>query len=198
MRRTNVWVLAIGLALLAGCAEKPVMELQQVREAVAAARDFEADIYAPDEYDLAVMNLESGEFAMAEQDAAPLWSRNYTLALDLLALAMDQAEQAQAIAEANKEDVFLEAQTALPEAERMFQLAFEAVEEARTGPITRQDLQAFEDELAGAFATLTQARGIFESGDYPSARILLLEVQERSTALDLRARRVPELANTPF
>ena len=137
MRKVDRIFFSIGilwLASLSGCAQKPVLELQEVREAIAAARDFEADIYAPEVYQNALLNMEGGEFAIAEQDAAPPWSRNYETALDLLALAFDQAEEALAIAEADKQNVFLEAQNALPQAERMLQVAFEAVEGPRAVP----------------------------------------------------------------
>ena len=62
--------------LLAGCAQRPVQELQQAREAVAEARDFEADIYAPEEFEMAVFNLEGGEYAIATVDQAPFWGRD--------------------------------------------------------------------------------------------------------------------------
>ena len=190
-------VLVFALALLAGCAEKPVLELQQVEEALAQALDAEADTYAPDEYDFALMNLESGEIAIEEQEAARPWRRDYGTALDLLELAYEQAGEAAALAMANRDRVFEQAQTALPEAERLFQAAFEAVERARTGPVTRRDLQTFDDELAGTFATLTRAQGTFEAGNYAEASILLQEVQERSAALESRARQIAELRDPP-
>ena len=190
-------VLVFALALLTGCAEKPVLELQQVEEALAQALDAEADIYAPDKYDFALMNLESGKMAIEEQAAARPWRRDYGTALDLLELAYEQAGEAADLAMANRDRVFEQAQTALPEAERLLQTAFEAVEEARTGPVTRRDLQTFEDELAGTFATLTRAQETFEAGNYPGAFILLQEVQERSAALASRARQVAELRDPP-
>ncbi len=190
-------VLALGLALLAGCTEKPVLELQQVEEAFAQALDAEADIYAPDEYDFALMNLESGEIAIKEQEATPPWRRDYGPALDLLELAYEQAGQAAALAIANRDRVFQQAQTALPEAERLFQTALETVEEARRGPITRRDLQTFDDELTGTFATLTRARETFDAGNYRDAFILLQEVQERSVALESRAGQIAELRDPP-
>jgi hypothetical protein len=161
---------------------------------VATARDFEADIYAPSEFEMARLNLESGEFAIAEQDQAPAWSRSYTLSLEFLALAFEQAGQAQAIAEANKATVFEQAQRALPVSRTVFQAAFEAVETASSGVITRQQIQSFEDELAGIFATLNQAEDVLEGGGYSVAFILLQEVQERSVALESSARGITDLA----
>src|SRR5690606_10732270 len=83
------------LACASGCAGKPGLELHEARSAVAAARDFEADVYAPEEYDRAVMWLEMGEDAIARQDEMPFWSRNYSDSLDYLARAGTEAEQAQ-------------------------------------------------------------------------------------------------------
>lgn len=196
-KRSHWLLLSLGLSLsvCAGCAYKPVLELQQTREAVAGALDFEADIYAPEEFELAQFNLESGEFAIAEQEQAPAWGRNYDQSLEFLALAFEQASQAQAIAEAHKADVFEQAQRALPTSQLAFQSAFEEVESARSGPITRQQIQSFEDELAGIFATLNEAEDIYDNGDYPGAFILLQEVQERSAALEAGARLIVDLGN---
>ena len=182
------------LVLLTACAEKPVVELQQTREAIAGALDFEADIYAPAEFEMAQFNLESGEIAIAEQEQLPAWGRNYAMSLQFLELATAQAVQAQAIADANKANVFEQAQRARPLSQVAFQAAFEAVEGARSGPITREQIQSFEDELAGVFATFNQAEADYDRGDFSIAFILLKEVQERSELLESSARRVAELA----
>ena len=197
MRTGRKPILVFGLCLLAGCAEKPLLELQQVEEALAQALDAEADIYAADEYDFALMNLESGAMAIEEQEAAPPWRRDYGAAVDLLELAYEQAGQAAFLAMENRDRVFRRAQTAVPEAERLFQAAVETLERARAGPVTRRDLQTFDDELAGIFATLTLARETFEGGNYRDAFILLQEVQERSVALETRARQITELRDPP-
>ena len=151
----------MSLSLFTGCTDKPVLELQQTREALAKALDFEADIYAPEEIELAQFNLESGEFAIAEQAQVSVWGRSYTVSLEFLALAFEQAGQAQAIAEANKVKVFEQAKKGLPTSQVAFQAALEAVETASSTPITRQQIQSFEDELAGIFATLNQAENIY-------------------------------------
>jgi hypothetical protein len=195
MTKPYMYVLGLGLVLLAGCAEKPVLELQQTREAVAGALDFEADIYAPEAFELAQFNLESGEFAIAEQDQVPVWGRNYDQSLEFLALAFEQAGLAHTIAEANKADVFEQAQRALPTSQVAFQSAFEAVESARSGPVTRQQLQSFEDELASIFVTLNEAEDIYDDGHYPGAFILLQEVRERSVALEASAQLIVDLGN---
>lgn len=195
MNRVNVAGLV--LTFLVGCAEKPIMELQEVEEAIAQARDAEADIYAPETYDFALTNLESGFTAIEEQEAEVPWRRDYEPALDLLGLAFEQAGEAEALALENKDRIFEQVGTALPESERVFQAAFEAVEAARADPITRRQLEAFEDELAGTFATLNQAKEIFESGNFPAAITLFEEVQERSAALESTARQIADLRSPP-
>jgi len=197
MYRANSAGLVL-LLVMVGCAEKPIMGLHQVEEAIAQARDAEADIYAAEEYEFAWLNLEGGLSAIEAQDAQPPWRRDYEPALDLLGLAYEQASEAEALALENKDRIFEQAQRALPEAERMFQVAFESVESARAGPITRRQIEAFEDELAGTFATLNQAREIWETGNYSEAFVLLQEVQERSNALDSRARPISDLRSPPL
>jgi hypothetical protein len=186
-RQLAAEVLAIGI-LLTGCAEKPVLELQQAREAVAMALDVEADIYAAEVFEMAVFNLESGEFALAAADRGPFWSRNYGASFEYLALAAEQAEQARSLAEANKAATFEQARVALPAAKTAFQMTYEAVEAARTGPIPRSTLLAFDDELAGILATLELAEDVFDEGDYSRALALFEEVQARVLALESRAR----------
>ncbi len=195
--RSHLLLLGLGMSLsvFAGCAEKPVLELQQTREAVAGAADFEADIYAPGEFEVAQFNLESGEFAIARQEQLPVWGRNYDGALEFLALAFEQAGQAQAIAEVNKADVFEQAQRALPTSQLAFRATFEAVDAALGGAITRQQIQSFEDELAGIFASLNEAEDIYDGGDYSGAFILLQEVRERSVALETSAQLIVDFGN---
>ena len=197
MYRANAAGLVL-LLVMVGCAEKPILELHQVEEAIAQARDAEADIYAAEAYEFAWLNLEGGLSAIEAQDAQPPWRRDYEPALDLLGLAYEQAIEAEALALENKDRIFEQAQRALPEAERMFQVAFESVESARAGPITRRQLEAFDDELAGTFATLNQAREILEAGNYSEAFVLLQAVQERSNALDSRARPISDLRPPPL
>ena len=70
-------LLAIGIAVaIAGCASPPLLELQEARAALAMARDFEADIYAVDQYDLALMNLEMAEIEIEEQAQTSALGRN--------------------------------------------------------------------------------------------------------------------------
>ena len=197
LRTANAVILATGLLLLGGCAEKPVLELFDVEEALAAAADVEADIYAPEEFNLAVMNLESGQHAIEDEEARAAWSRNYELAVDYLFMAYEQAIQAEAIATANKEEIFEQAQASLPIAERTMDAAFEAVERLRTRPVSIRDLQALDDELAAAFVNLNRGRAALENGSYQDAATILQQVRETAAAAELRARQIAELLGPP-
>jgi hypothetical protein len=67
MRHGIVLTLATFL-MASGCAEKPVLDLLEAQETLAAARDAEADLYAPEEYDLAVSNLQNAIAAIDRQE----------------------------------------------------------------------------------------------------------------------------------
>ncbi len=190
MHKSKVLGLSMVLYVFAGCAERPVLELQQAREAIAGALDSEADIYAPMEFETAQFNLESAEFAITEQQQLPAWGQDYNISLEFLARAVEDATRAQTIATANKSDVFEEAGRALPVARVTLQTAFEAVEAAGSGPITRGQIQSFEGELAAVSSTLNQAEGMFNAGDYAGALVLLGDIEERSEALRSSARDV--------
>jgi hypothetical protein len=69
------------------------------------------------------------------------------------------------------------------------------VDAALGGAITRQQIQSFEDELAGIFATLNEAEDIYDDGNYTGAFILLEEVRERSVALEASAQLIVDLGN---
>ena len=105
--------------------------------------------------------------------------------------------QAEAIATANKEEIFEQAQASLPIAERTMDAAFEAVERLRTRPISIRDLQALDDELAAAFVNLNRGRAALENGSYQDASTILQQVRETAAAAELRARQIAELLGPP-
>ena len=166
MRRT---CLSAILLLLAGCSERPVAELFEARQALAIARDYEADIYAPEEYEYARLDLRAAEDEIERQDQAVPWSRTYSRALALLEQTIEAAAVAQEVAGAVKEESFRLAEESIPQT----QLAIVAAEEevARAGraaiPFTR--LQTLRADLTIAVDYFRSAQQNFDDGDYVSA-----------------------------
>jgi hypothetical protein len=184
-RNRTVLILA-GSLLVAGCASPPSLELQQAREAVAGARDFEADVYAPDQYQLALMNLQMAERAIADQEQAPPMTRSYDYALQLIGRAIDEAETAQLMAEDFKSQNFLQAESTLPTAQTALDDAFDALGRA-SNVLAFQERQTLQAQLQEATGSLAIARQEMEAGAYADAVVRLDEIVITARAVQTRA-----------
>lgn len=180
-------------ALAAGCAAPPVLELQEAREALAAARDFEADIYAPDQYDLALMNLELAQTEIEDQEQLSAMGRSYDRALAFLDAAIVDAERAQALAEEIKAQVFLEAQAKIPVAQTALDDAFDVVVQARP-VLAFQEAQALEAQLSELAVLMNLARQLMDDGGFADASERLDVIIQAAGEIDRRARFVIETA----
>lgn len=190
---TRLGVSLAAAALAAGCAAPPVLELQEAREALAAARDFEADIYAPDQYDLALMNLELAQTEIEDQEQLSAMGRSYDRALAFLDAAIVDAERAQALAEEIKAQVFLEAQAKIPVAQTALDDAFDVVVQARP-VLAFQEAQALEAQLSELAVLMNLARQLMDDGGFADASERLDVIIQAAGEIDRRARFVIETA----
>lgn len=186
-------ILILTGALLSGCSSPPTLELQEAREALAAARDFEADVYAPDQYDLAVMNLELAENAIEDQEQVAAMARSYDRALAFIDAAIQDAEQAQLMAEDFKARVLLQAQSTLPVAQTALDDAFDRLAQARQ-VLTFQEAQRLTARLEEAAVSLNLARQLMDEGGFAEAAARLDEIVATAREVDTRARFVMETA----
>lgn len=192
-RGTRLGVALVAAALAAGCASPPVLELQEAREALAAARDFEADLYAPDQYDLALMNLELAQTEIEDQEQVPALGRSYDRALAFLDAAILDAGRAQALAEEIKAQVFLEAQAKIPVAQTTLDDAFDILAEARP-VLSFQEAQALETRLSELAVLMNLARQLMDDGAFADASERLDVITRTAGEIDRRARFVMETA----
>ena len=187
-------LLAIGIALaIAGCSSPPLFELQEARSAIAMARDFEADIYAADQYDLALMNLQMAEIEIEEQEQISAMARNYNAALALLDVAIIDAEQAQFLAEDFKAQIYLQAEATLPVAQTAVDDAFDRLGEARPY-LAFREAQSLDAELATAATSLNLARQLMDEGGFADALARLDEIVITARTIETRARFIIETA----
>ncbi len=186
-------IAATGLIAAAGCASPPALELQAAREAVAGARDFEADIYAFDQYELALMNLEMAETEIRDQEQVSAMGRSYDRALAYIDATIDEAERAQLMAEDYKALVFIQAEATLPVAQTALDDAFDMLQRAR--PILAfQEAQAFDAQLAEMAVALDLARQQVDEGGFADAAARLDEIVIGARAIQTRAQFVIETA----
>ena len=190
---TLLGVSLLAVVLASGCAAPPVLELQEAREALAAARDFEADLYAPDQYDLALMNLELAQTEIEDQEQVSAVGRSYDRALAFLDAAILDAERAQALAEEIKAQVFLDAQAKIPVAQTMLDDAFDVVAEARP-VLSFQEAQALETQLSELAVLMNLARQLMDDGAFADASERLDVITRTAGEIDRRARFVIETA----
>lgn len=94
MKRFGFFILCslVFLSLMMiGCAKEPVQELGAARAAVASAKAARADKYVPQEFAALQDSLKSAEAEIAKQNAASVFSRNYTKAKATLISIMSLA-----------------------------------------------------------------------------------------------------------
>ncbi len=186
-------IAATGAIAAAGCASPPALELQGAREALAGARDFEADIYANDQYELALMNLEMAETEIRDQEQVSAMGRSYNRALAYIDAAIVEAERAQLMAEDYKALVFIQAEATLPVAQTALDDAFDMLQRARP-VLAFQEAQAFDAQLAEMAAVLNLARQQMDEGGFADAAVRLDEIVIGARAIHTRAQFVIETA----
>ena len=186
-------IAATGAIAAAGCASPPALELQAAREALAGARDFEADIYASDQYELALMNLEMAETEIRDQEQVSAMGRSYNRALAYIDATIDEAERAQLMAEDYKALVFIQAEATLPVAQTALDDAFDMLQRARP-VLAFQEAQAFDAQLAEMAAALNLARQQMDEGGFADAAARLDEIVIAARAIHTRAQFVIETA----
>ncbi len=186
-------IAATGAIAAAGCASPPALELQAAREALAGARDFEADIYATDQYELAMMNLEMAETEIRDQEQVSAMGRSYNRALAYIDATIDEAERAQLMAEDYKAQVFVQAEATLPVAQTALDDAFDMLQRARP-VLAFQEAQAFDAQLAEMAAALNLARQQMDQGGFADAAVRLDEIVIGARAIHTRAQFVIETA----
>lgn len=153
------------LGFLTGCADQPVEELTQAREALRSAAEAEADVYAPEQYQAAQDALEAAERELEAQLDQSAMSRDYTPARELLQSAISTANAAAAQVPDRKETMRMEAETMIEDTEATAeQLAGEA--ERTRDPARRASRQ---EDIRAIRSGLEEARIALESGNVRQA-----------------------------
>jgi hypothetical protein len=194
MRHGIVLTLATFL-MASGCAEKPVLDLLEAQETLAAARDAEADLYAPEEYDLAVSNLQNAIAAIDRQEEEPLWARSYAFAGDLLALSIEQSQAAIAVSENIRQEASFQVDLLIPELEETIDQAFFQLGQAReTNVVSRREIDTLDADLAIASQLLREARTNRDREDFVVAMPQVQQALELADRVRIRSEEINVLA----
>lgn len=194
MKRSGL-VFVISSTLVTACAEKPTLEVVEAQQALAAARDAEADLYAPEQYDLAVSNLQDAVAAIDQQDQQPSWARRYDVPLDLLALSVEQSQAAVEISDRIRLETSGEVERLLPEVQETIDQAFAELQRARnTSVVSRAQIDRLNADLGVSAGFLTDARDNFEKADYSTALDQAQQAIDLADSVRTEARQINQYA----
>jgi hypothetical protein len=188
MTRYRTILISLVAAVLAlACGQAPQEDVTAAETEIARAREAQADVWAPNEFQAADQAMGAARTEIAAQNQK--WFKNYDRAAELLAKARDEAARAAEAAGANKEQARQDAEKALADAESAL-LAAEAAHKA--APVTKDskaDLALYRSDLDGLRQTLAAARQAFDAGDYKRALESTASVKDMAgrIAADLQA-----------
>ncbi len=149
------------VTIAAGCGSPPQAELDAAQAALDAARQVEADVYAPDAYNRAKNTLADARAKVEQSD--------YEAAKTAAVQAKDQAEQARSLAGTNKQQMMTDAQNIANRVSTGLGDARTALDGAPRGKGADDDLDQLRADLSQAEASLSDARNNLNSGNVKSA-----------------------------
>lgn len=160
-RNAHRLIALSGVLLVAGCARVPQTDVDAANAAFEAARQAEAELYAPDRYQVAAQAIEALRAELAVQQAKSAPSRDYDSTAVLAAAARAAADSALAGATRAKEAKRQEVAQVLNQAKADFQQLKANV--ARAPAALRTDAGTIERMLVAADSA-------FGAGRYVEAR----------------------------
>jgi len=174
MKRKVMMLGALVLWGIWGCAKPPTQELEAAKAAIQAARNAEAQVYAPDE-------LKDAENALSDAEAK-VQAKKYNEARTLALKAKELADRAREAAAKNKEKTRTDAEATLNAAADALSEVQKALEAAE-GTFSRvkkvlpgKEAKAFQGEVdslkslvEGIYGDLEAGRSAFNQGAYKDA-----------------------------
>jgi hypothetical protein len=186
VRRLPVIVLL--LLVLAGCSGPPQKEIDQARDALAAARAAGADRYASAEYNAAAASLDKANAAVGQRD----YRQALNYALDSRQRAVEaerQAADGKARAKSATEALY----GTVASATNQLQTALRTAETA----VPARTLRAGQAVLKDARAHLQKASAAIGAGNYDEAAKTLAQVRVKVDAALIDAQKIPPRAKRP-
>jgi len=150
-------LLVLGMVLLSSCSKPPEQEMQAARDAVAAATNAEANLYATDLLTPAQDSLTQAETFFGEKKFAD--------AKRLALFAKSWADSAATMAVTNKEQMKVSAETAVNDASANL----ETLKKGKIPPKMKAEVKTCD-------ANMAEAKTALEGGDYKKASDLAKDV----------------------
>jgi len=168
MRKLTVILSVLALIALAGCAKIPQEQIDAAKAALDAAKQAQADVYAPDSLK-AVTDKEAALNAeLATQEGK--FFKSYDLTSQLANEMKQLADKAKTDAIAAKEQAKADAQTAISTAEAAVTEAREALKKAPKGKGSAADLAAMTGDVDAAAKAIEDAKADQTAEKYLDAK----------------------------
>ena len=184
MRKRNI-ILLLGLTVLVlgGCASRPDADIAAANEALGAAKVAEAEMYAPEEFAKASDSLKEAQAEIATQDEKFALTRSYEKAVEILNRVKAEAQQAGDAANANREQVKGEAESAQATITALLTETRDMLANAPKGKGTKADLEALAADLSAAETSFGEASQMLADGKFLQARDQFQGVSDKITAI---------------
>ena len=161
-------VTIVLIFMLSSCGEVPQQDIDAAKAALDAAKEAQADLYLPDEYNAAKATLDRA-MAMGKEEEEAMFS-NYDEAIPVLKEAKSQEENLSSTVGAKKDEVKAEAEALLARVPEEVKTARTLWRKAPRGKGTREPLQMIKDEITATEASAAEVQPLIDSGDYLQAR----------------------------
>jgi hypothetical protein len=174
-------IVALVFVVAAGCAKAPQEDINAAQAEMDKAREAQADVWAPTEFQAAQESMNAAQAEIAAQNSK--WIKKYDKASELLAKAKEEAGRASEAAAVNKEQTKKDAETALADAEAALTAAEAGLKVAPVTKDSKADLALYKGDLDTLRASLEEARTANSAGDYKKALETATSVKDRGSSI---------------
>lgn len=176
-------LIFLSLLILAGCAKVPTEAIESARVSLQTAGEAESDLYLPELYQAAADSFAAAEAEIAVQEATSAITRNYGRVEALLAFVTQAADSSLAATEAAKEQMAVENEGLLLQAEAMLAQVQDLMGRAPRGKDGVIALASIGTDATEASSTAAEARIAQAEGRIYEARELTRTAMDQATAL---------------
>lgn len=168
MKKLMYALVVVALIGLIACAKPPQQEIDAAKAALNAAKQAEADVYAPESLNAAKQKEKQLDDELAAQQNK--FFKSYKVATQLCSELKAAAEKAKADAVAGKEKAKADAEAAISAAEQAITTATEDLKKAPKGKGSQADLAQMQADLDAATKAVEDAKADMGAEKYLDAK----------------------------
>jgi hypothetical protein len=178
-------VLTLGLlvVLATGCQKAPQAQMDLAKSAVDSARNVEAAIYIPAEFNPIQDSLNMVLTNIETINGQSFWKRNYKPSIVQLDAIIAAANTAVTNAVAKKAEVKAKVETSLTDAAALLAEDKALVQKAPKGKEGKAALEAINQDLAVIEASIAETKTLYDEGKYMAASDKITASIEKANAI---------------